>query len=211
MTDLSGFEGRTPRMRLRPYALSDLAEFSDLHGRDDVARYLPWETRDAQASRTALERHQLMTLARDGDAVSLAGFDLDSGRLVGEFVLILRDEAHRGAELGYVVHPDFQGRGLAVEGSLAVLQVAFDELGLHRVVARIDARNEPSAGVLRRLGMRREGLLVKNVWSKGEWTDQAVYAILEEEWRGHGTRSLIASNAIAPASTSAAPSESSPA
>jgi RimJ/RimL family protein N-acetyltransferase len=170
-------------MRLRPYVLDDFEAFHDLHSRDEVARYLPWETRDEKASRAALERHQKRIIEVDGDGISLAGFDLDTGRLVGEFVLILRSVEHRGAELGYVLHPDFQGRGLATEGARHMLGLAFDDLDLHRVVARLDARNHASAAVLRRLGMRHEAHLLQNEWFKGEWGDEDQFAILQHEWR----------------------------
>jgi RimJ/RimL family protein N-acetyltransferase len=180
--DFAGFRGKTARMRLRPYSLDDYAEFADLHGRDDVARFLPWETRDGEAARAALQHHQALRLEADGDGVTLAGFDKETGRLVGEFVLFLRSIEYRGGEVGYIVHPDFQGRGLATEGARAMLQIGFDTMGLHRIIARIDARNEASAAVLSRLGMRREALLIRNEWFKGEWGDEADYAMLESEW-----------------------------
>jgi RimJ/RimL family protein N-acetyltransferase len=101
---------------------------------------------------------------------------------VGEFVLFLRSVEHRGGEIGYIVHPDFQGRGLATEGARAMLQIGFETMGMHRIIARIDARNAGSARVLSRLGMRREALLLQNEWFKGEWGDEADYAMLESEW-----------------------------
>ena len=209
--DFAGYRAETERLVLRPYALTDYDEFHDLHGRDDVARYLPWETRDAEASRKALERHQTAVLENDGDGVTLAAFDKESGRLVGEFVLFLRNVEHRGGEVGYVLHPDFWRRGLATEGARAMLEIGFDALGMHRIIARIDARNTGSAAVLERLGMRREAVLVKNEWFKGEWGDEADYALLEEEWANLPTRSIIASNTSAPAAASAEGDASPPA
>jgi RimJ/RimL family protein N-acetyltransferase len=180
--DFTGYTAKTERMRLRPYSLDDFEAFHDLHSRDDVARYLPWETRNVEASRAALEKHQRRSLEVDGDGISLAGFDNQTDRLVGEFVMILRSVQHRGAELGYVLHPDFQGRGLATEGARLMLGIAFDDLGLHRVIARLDSRNHASAAVLRRLGMRHEAHLVENEWFKGEWTDEDDFAMLHREW-----------------------------
>jgi len=60
--------------------------------------------------------------------------------------------------------------------------LAIDDLGLHRVIARVDARNDASARLARRLGMRQEAYLVRNEWFKGEWTDELDFALLEEEW-----------------------------
>ncbi len=111
MTDFSGFRGGTARMRLRPYALETYDAVADLHGRDDVTRYLPWSTRDADASRAALR-------TAPGHAPG-PGRRLDQpGRVRPRLGTAGRgvraDHAQRrapGRELGYVVHPDFQGAG----------------------------------------------------------------------------------------------------
>jgi RimJ/RimL family protein N-acetyltransferase len=112
----------------------------------------------------------------------------DSGEMVGDVMLSWHSAKHRGGEIGYVINPDFQGHGYATEASRALLEMAFAQLGLHRVIARIDSRNHPSARVLRRLGMRQEAHLVHNEWFKGEWTDEIDFAMLEDEWRASGER-----------------------
>jgi len=197
--DYSRLTGETDRMLLRPYRHSDYDAFADLHGRDDVARYLPWATRDAEASRVALERHLDMSIEKDGDGITLAAIlketdDARGGGLVGEFVLFLRSAEHSGGEVGYVLHPDFQGRGLATEGARAMLNLGLETMRMHRIIARIDARNVASAAVLTRLGMRKEAHLVENELFKGDWSDEADYAILAGEWSNSSTSSVIWSN-----------------
>jgi starvation-inducible DNA-binding protein len=180
--DFTGYAAATARMLLRPYQMTDFAAFHDLHGREDVARYLPWETRDEAASRIALRRHLSLALDQDDDGVTLAAFDKDTGRLVGEFVVFLRSVQHQRGEIGYVLHPDFWGAGLATEGARHLLDLAFTTLGLRRVVARLDAQNTASAAVLTRLGMRHEARLVQNELFKGEWGDEDQFAVLRSEW-----------------------------
>ena len=63
---------------------------------------------------------------------------------------------HAQLELGWVLHPDFQGRGYAREAAGAVLDFVFETLHPHRVQAFLDARNAASAALCERLGMRRE-------------------------------------------------------
>jgi RimJ/RimL family protein N-acetyltransferase len=63
-----------------------------------------------------------------------------------------------------------------------VLRLGFEDLGLHRIFGRIDGRNTASARVLERLGMRREAHFIQNEIVKGEWTDEVVYALTEDEW-----------------------------
>jgi RimJ/RimL family protein N-acetyltransferase len=101
---------------------------------------------------------------------------------VGDVVLELVSEEHRTGEIGYIVHPDHHGHGYATEAGRAVLRVAFEDLRLHRVTGRLDARNVASARVLEKLGMRREALLVENELVKGEWQSELVYAILDRQW-----------------------------
>jgi RimJ/RimL family protein N-acetyltransferase len=90
---------------------------------------------------------------------------------------------HRQGEIGYVFHPDHGGSGYATEAAEVMLRLGFDQLGLHRVIGRLDGRNTASARVLQRLGMRREAHFTQNEFYKGEWADEVVYAMLEDEWR----------------------------
>ena len=90
---------------------------------------------------------------------------------------------HGTGELGYVLNPAYFGNGYATEASNAMLALGFEQLGLHRIIARIDARNTASAAVLQRLGMRQEAYLRENEWFKDEWTDEIDFAVLASEWR----------------------------
>jgi RimJ/RimL family protein N-acetyltransferase len=59
---------------------------------------------------------------------------------------------------------------------------------LHRIVARLDERNEASARVARRLGMRQEARLVDTEMFKGEWSTELDFAMLAAEWPAHRDR-----------------------
>jgi RimJ/RimL family protein N-acetyltransferase len=89
---------------------------------------------------------------------------------------------HRQGEIGFLFHPDHQGRGYATEAARAMLRLAFEHYELHRVFGRLEPRNLASGRVLEKLGMRHEALLVENEWIKGEWQSEAIYALLDREW-----------------------------
>ena len=78
--------------------------------------------------------------------------------------------------------PAAGGRGYATEAASVMLRLGFSGLGLHRIVARIDERNGPSARLARRLGMRQEARLVSNEFFKGEWCTELNFAMLADEW-----------------------------
>ena len=68
-----------------------------------------------------------------------------------------------------------------------MLRLGFEGLGLHRIVARIDERNESSVRLARRLGMRQEARLVSNELFKGEWSNELDFALLADEWYARQT------------------------
>ena len=87
--------------------------------------------------------------------------------------------------LGYLVDPAYAGRGFATDIARALLDVAFTELGLHRVTAGCFAGNVASWRVMEKLGMRREQHGVRDSWhAELGWVDGYTYAILAEEWTG---------------------------
>jgi len=122
-------------------------------------------------------------LEAEGEALTLGVELMTSGELIGDVILMWHSAEHRGGEIGYVFNPAFAGQGYATEAAHRVLHLAFDDLGLHRVMARLDADNHSSARLAGRLGMRQEAHLVENEWFKGRWSDELDFAILEDEWR----------------------------
>jgi RimJ/RimL family protein N-acetyltransferase len=174
----------TERLRLRPYDSSDLASLYDIYRRPDVAQYLYWEPVSRREAKDDLRRRLAQTaFAHEGDRLTLAVCIAADGTHCGDVTLKWTSETHRQGELGFVVHPDHQGQGFATEASAAILGIGFDLIGLHRIIGRCDARNVPSARVLQRLGMRQEAHFRHNEVFKGEWGDELVFALLEDEWR----------------------------
>jgi RimJ/RimL family protein N-acetyltransferase len=174
----------TERLLLRPFTSADFASLYAYQSRPDVTRYLLWDPRTEDQVRGALEKKiAAMAIVSDGDFLALAAELKETGAVVGDFTLGLLSREHACGELGYIIHPDHQGRGYATEGGRAILSIAFDDLGLHRVIGGIEPRNVASARVLEKLGMRREAHFVENEYLKGEWQSEAVYAILDREWR----------------------------
>jgi RimJ/RimL family protein N-acetyltransferase len=155
-----------------------------MRSREDVVRWLYEEPATLAQSRARLERRiGNARFARSGDAIGLAVV-LGDGTLVGDVSLFLPSAEHRQGEIGFLFHPDHQGRGYATEAAGAVLELAFGTFALHRVAGRAEARNAASIRVMGKLGMRREALLVENELVKGEWQSEVVYAARVTASRG---------------------------
>lgn len=174
----------TERLRLRPFESGDLDVLFSIYSRPDVMRFLYDEPRSREQAAALLERKMAgRSVERDGDTLSFAIELRSTGQVIGDCIVRLLSAAHRQGEIGFVLDPAHQGHGYATEAGREMLRVGFDELDLHRIVGRLEARNDASARVLERLGMRREAHLVENEWIKDEWQSELVYAVLDREWR----------------------------
>jgi RimJ/RimL family protein N-acetyltransferase len=119
-----------------------------------------------------------------------------NGAVIGDFMLRIEDawaqkevaDQVRGkqAEIGWVLDPAYIGHGYATEAVHELLRVAFEELGVRRVVANAFADNTASCRLMERVGMRRETYAVReSLHRSGQWLDTVVYAVRADEWAAH--------------------------
>ena len=174
----------TPRLTLRRFADADLGPFLAYLNDPLVARYQSWESYTEEQARAVIEQQKGRSPGRPGQWFTFAVELKETGALVGHVALRMTDD--RQAEIGFTVARAFHGKGLAREAAARVLDYAFAELNLHRVTAVTDCENVKSAALLERLGMRREGHFVQNIWFKGRWGSEYLYAVLRGEWLGRG-------------------------
>lgn len=168
---------RTERLLLRPFEAGDLAALHAMRACEDSVRWLYEDPPTLEQDRARLERRMRnVRFALTGDALGFAA--VAGGEIVADVSLFLRSAEDHQGEIGFITHPAHQGRGFATEAAGALLELAFDTFGLHRVSGRLEARNVASARVLEKLGMRREAHLVENELVKGEWQSELVYAKL---------------------------------
>ncbi|BFU42455.1 GNAT family N-acetyltransferase [Krasilnikovia sp. MM14-A1004] len=177
---------RTERLLLRPLTTDDADALLTYRSVPDVCRYVPFEPMDRQ---TILDRMATVWantgLTDEGQALTLGVELAADSDLIGDVVLFWHSREHSSGEIGYVINPEHVGHGYATEAARAMLRLGFEELGLHRIIARLDERNDASANVARRLGMRQEARLVHNEFFKGEWSTELDFAMLAEEWPTH--------------------------
>ena len=175
---------RTARLLLRPFEAGDVDDVWAFQRLPEVARHMLREPRSRDEAAVSVRGMMAETeVAGDGGPLTFAVVLPETGTVIGEVSLVPRGMTHRGGEIGYVLHPGHQGRGLATEATAALLALGFDRRHLHRIIGTCSARNAASARLMERLGMRREAHLLGSRRVKGEWRDELIYAILADEWR----------------------------
>jgi RimJ/RimL family protein N-acetyltransferase len=180
---------RTARLTLRPAVADDLTATWEYRRLPEVSR---WLTR----APTTPEEYREQFLDPDRLAKTIV-VELQ-GQVIGDLMLRVEDawaqaevaDRARGtqAELGWVLHPEHAGHGYATEAVRALIDLAFDVMGLRRVTAGCFAANEASWRLMERVGMRRETVTVReSLHRSGEWLDGMGYALLADERRSTDT------------------------
>jgi RimJ/RimL family protein N-acetyltransferase len=158
----------TARLLLRHWAEDDLPAFYDIYSRDEVTRWLGPQPRrpvaDLSEARRGLERWRAFSAGLAAPLglwaiVPLGPDAVPQAEPVGTALLLpLSDAAGPTGltEVGWHLHPGYQGQGLATEAAAALLQAAADA-GIREILALTDLDNTPSQAVAARLGMRDEG------------------------------------------------------
>lgn len=173
----------TARLELRDFRPDDFAAAHAFASDPLVTRYTSWGPNSEEDTRAFLQRASAESAEWPRRDYSLAVVDRASGRLIGSCGLMTRRAGFREYEIGYVLHRDWWGRGLASEVVGGLLELGFGQLSAHRIYAQVDPENPPSSRLLLRLGFRQEGHLRRDLLVRGEWRDSLVFGMLVEEWR----------------------------
>ena len=186
MPSLSSNPRMTPRLLMRPFRRRDATALHEAVAAslNELRPWLPWA---AAGYSKGVATH----FVRDSAAAWTEGraFDFalrrisDPNRHLGNVSVWFTSRPNLIGEVGYWIRSDETGRGICTEAVARILQVAFDELRMHRVVLRIAVGNVASERVAAKLGFRHEGLLRDEVKVGDRWLDHTIWGILEDEWR----------------------------
>lgn len=172
----------TERLRLRPLKLDDVSDVFEYASNPVIATYTVWEPHKTIQDSTLF----VQSVLNQYEKVGMAAYGVElkaEARIIGTCGFIMYDELNHKAELAYALSPKYWGKGFALEAAEVWVQFGFEQLGLNRIEAGCHAENDSSERVMKRIGMRYEGTLRKDMFVKGAYRDTKVYAILREEYK----------------------------
>ena len=172
----------TERLRLRPFVADDAEDLAALAGTPAIAdTMLEWPHPFSAASARSTIAAQAATY-QASRAIHFAVERRDRAGLIGGIELCALDNPHRSAELRFWIAEHEWRQGFASEAARAVLRFGFGERKLHRIDAMHLVRCEAAGAVLRKIGMRQEGVLRERVRKAGRFEDVALCAMLADQW-----------------------------
>jgi len=175
---------KTERLVLRPLTLADVdliwPDISD----PEISRQMAWEAHTERSQTVEFLEHEVARL-NSGKGITWAVFK--DGAFCGIFSLIGLVRKHRAltydkAELAYWISRKYQRQGIMTEAGRRVVQFAFEELKLHKLVVSHFSENAASENLIKRLGFRYVGEQIEEFQKRGVWHNHKLYELLESEF-----------------------------
>jgi RimJ/RimL family protein N-acetyltransferase len=170
------------RVKLRALTEDDAPALFAIFGDPQVARY--WSSPPLEELAGALELVREIQDYFDKKTLFQWGvIGPDSDVVIGTCTLYRIETKHRRAEIGFALVRSLWGHGIMREALTTLIRFAFDDLGLERLEADADPRNDRSIRALEHQGFRHEGHLRERYHLAGEIQDAAYFGLLKREWR----------------------------
>ena len=169
----------TGRLILRQLSDSDAPEIFVLRSDERILKYIDIAKANNLDDALAFI-HKINNFIAENECIYWGITLKEDDKLIGTICMwnILKD--HYRAEVGFVLHPDHQGKGLMSEALAAILNYAFSDMKLHSIEGRVHPANAASIKLMERNKFIREAYFKEDYYCNGKFGDTAVYSLLSQ-------------------------------
>lgn len=170
----------TERLLLRRVDENDVNEIFALRSNPETMKYIPRPL--VKTTEDALE-HIAMIDAKieNNEGINWAITLKDDPKLIGLIGHYRIKQEHFRAEIGYMLLPEFNGKGIISEAVKEAVNFGFRTMKLHSIEAIIAPENHGSAKVLEKNGFVKEAHIKENEFFEGRFLDTVIYSILNKQ------------------------------
>lgn len=173
------YDLKTERLTLRPLRVADAPVVFPYLANKEISKDMSWEAHRSIEETIAFLKRVEEELEK-GRSITWGIFENGLFRGVFSIISILR--SHRSlvydrAELAYWLGPEFQGKGIMTEAGLKIIDFAFNELKLHKIVVGHHLQNKASEKLINRLGFEFRYDEIEAFKKNGEWIDCKFYEL----------------------------------
>ena len=171
----------TERMLFRQIQPADAPQLLELRSSEVVMQYIDKERLKTLEEIAALIE-RIVNDSKNGDGITWGVYLKEQPEiLIGSIGLWRIIKPHYRAEIGYMIHPDFWGKGLMKEAVRRVIDFGFNDIKLHSIEAHINPSNAASAALLESTGFVREAYFKEDYFFRGKFLDSAIYSLLNKK------------------------------
>lgn len=172
----------TNRLLLRRVAETDVAEIMELRGNEQTMKYIPrplvTNTDEALAHVTMINNK-----IENNEGINWAITIKGNPKLIGIIGHYRIQPENYRCEIGYMILPEYWGKGIVTEAIKVVLEYGFEDLQMHSIEAVIDPENKASEQVLLKNGFVKEAHILENEFYGGKFWDTVIYSILKRNFK----------------------------
>ena len=168
------------RLQFRAYKNVDATRLLSIRSNVLVSKYmdtsLPIKVEDSE-QRIA----EIQSSFNDKTGITWAIIEKTSNTLIGDFGIWKFDKDNARGEIGYVLSPEFWGKGYMTEAFTTLINFAFNKLNLHSLEANVNPENENSKILLSKFGFKQEAYFRENYFYNGRFLDSEIYCLLKSD------------------------------
>jgi ribosomal-protein-alanine N-acetyltransferase len=171
-------EIKTERLLLRRMTDADAPEIQFLSSDDRVMKYIDREKTKSVEEAIAFIQMVNANIDKNESIMWAIALQDRPDTLIGNISFWRIINQHYRSEIGYMLHPDFWGKGIMKEALLAAINFGFTEMKLHSIEAHINPDNTASGILLEKTGFVREAYFKEDFYFRGKFIDTAIYSLL---------------------------------
>jgi ribosomal-protein-alanine N-acetyltransferase len=171
----------TQRLVLRQITIKDAAALYALRSNETVMQYIDKPLAKSLADAVELIEKTMDALTYN-DGITWAICLADDLTMIGTIGYWKFRKEHYRAEIGYLLLPEYQGKGIMFEAMQTVIRYGFQQLHLHSIEANVNPDNVASIGILEKNGFVREAYYKEDYYFEGKFLDTGVYSLLEPKF-----------------------------
>lgn len=173
----------TEKLILRPLTLNDAqAIFSNYANDPNVTKFMTWPTHESIEDTRTILRTWIGQYDHSDFYQWCIVLKENGNDPIGTIGVVRVDENVEIIEIGYVIGKTWWHKGITSEALTALIKFFFDEVKVNRIQARHDPNNPNSGKVMKKCGMKFEGIMRKASRNNQGIVDSAIYAILSEDY-----------------------------
>ena len=171
-------EIKTERLILRRMTDADAPEILFLRSDETVMKYIDREKPKSLEEAIAFIQKVNVNIDKHESIMWAIALQDKPDTLIGNIGFWRIINQHYRSEIGYMLHPDFWGKGIMKEALLAAIDFGFKQMNLHSIEAHINPENTASGMLLEKTGFVREAYFKEDFYFRGKFIDTAIYSLL---------------------------------
>ncbi|WP_272148535.1 GNAT family N-acetyltransferase [Tenacibaculum aiptasiae] len=173
-------ELESERLLFKEYQKEDAASLLYIRSHPKVSKYMDSEIpKTIEDTEKRIEDIQQAFSEKKG--ITWTIIDKNTNTLIGDFGIWKLDRQNFRGEIGYVLSPDYWGKGYMKESMVTLINFAFNTLNLHSLEANVNPENENSKRALLKFNFKKEAYFRENYYYNGKFLDSEIYSLLKTD------------------------------